>query len=75
MLGYDGDFDLARSNINDCIRSIALRKNNLFLWMCRDDAPLAAVSKNTAGSNRRLPLFDVRVMLCLLISAPCNLVG
>jgi hypothetical protein len=33
FLGYDSDFDLSRLNIVDRIRSIALRKDDLLLWM------------------------------------------
>src|SRR5258708_1019603 len=40
LLGYDGDFDLALSNVHDRICSIALRKNDLSLLMCRNQATL-----------------------------------
>jgi len=40
LLGYDGDFDLALSNVHDRICSIALRKNDFSLLMCRNQAAL-----------------------------------
>src|SRR5260370_26797932 len=40
LLGYDGDFDLALSNIHDRICIIALRKDDLSLLMCRNQTTL-----------------------------------
>ena len=51
LLGYDGDFDLALPDIENCIRIVALGKNDIFLRMRGNVATMAAVAKNTAGSN------------------------
>jgi hypothetical protein len=40
LLGVDADFDVALFNVKHCIGSVALRKNDFFLSMRRNDAAL-----------------------------------
>jgi hypothetical protein len=69
LLGYDSDFDLALLDVENSVRRITLRKNDLLLLMCGNGAALC----DRFQKNRRLKSVSVRLkegMPRFLISAP-----
>ncbi|MFK4650649.1 hypothetical protein ABIF97_000583 [Bradyrhizobium japonicum] len=51
LLGYDHNLDPAFLNIEDRIRHVALRKDNLILAKFKDGLPFAHLGENSLGSS------------------------
>jgi hypothetical protein len=72
LRGNYGDFDFAFFNIENGVSVITLRKDD-FIFRCFEMLrPLAAVSKNKAGSNRRRAPAVLGFSLHSFISPPCQ---
>jgi hypothetical protein len=64
LRGYDGDFDLSGSNVEDRVRVVALRENDCFLRLRRTGAARRHILEILKGIQRSDITFVFRVRGC-----------